>query len=143
MLFLLHSLLKTLIPRAKEVVFNLIGITFALTISPVAMSLEELIPSNHAKSYLYSIFIRTALVLSTLVIGLSIPFFGLVMSLIGSLFTMLVSLILPCVCFLKILRGKVTRVQATVCITIITVGVFCSAFGTYSALSEIIKSLRG
>ncbi|ESW15730.1 hypothetical protein PHAVU_007G097200 [Phaseolus vulgaris] len=116
---------------------------FALTISPVAMSLEELIPSNQAKSYLYSIFIRTALVLSTLVIGLSIPFFGLVMSLIGSLFTMLVSLILPCVCFLKILRGKVTRVQATVCITIITVGAVCSAFGTYSALSEIIKSLRG
>ncbi|KAL2562559.1 hypothetical protein AAZV13_20G144000 [Glycine max] len=63
---------------------------YALTISPVAMSLEELIPSNHAKSYLYSIFIRTGLVLSTLVIGLSVPFFGLVMSLIGSLLTMLV-----------------------------------------------------
>jgi len=40
------------------------------------MSLEELIPSNHAKSYLYSIFIRTGLVLSTLFIGLSVPFFG-------------------------------------------------------------------
>ncbi|XP_047172070.1 amino acid transporter AVT1C-like [Vigna umbellata] len=116
---------------------------FALTISPVAMSLEELLPSNHAKSFLYCFFIRTGLVLSTLVIGLSVPFFGLVMSLIGSLFTMLVSLILPCVCFLKILRGKVTRLQAAVCVTIITVGVVCSAFGTYSALSEIIKSLRG
>ncbi|XP_027938061.1 amino acid transporter AVT1C-like [Vigna unguiculata] len=116
---------------------------FALTISPVAMSLEELIPSNHSKSYLYSFFIRTGLVLSTLVIGLSVPFFGLVMSLIGSLFTMLVSLILPCVCFLKILRSKVTRLQAAVCVTIIIVGVVCSAFGTYSALSEIIKSLRG
>jgi len=33
--------------------------------------------------------------------------------------------------------------QAAVCITIITVGVVCSSFGTYSALSEIIKSLRG
>ncbi|RZB44560.1 Amino acid transporter AVT1C isoform C [Glycine soja] len=84
---------------------------YALTISPVAMSLEELIPSNHAKSYLYSIFIRTGLVLSTLVIGLSVPFFGLVMSLIGSLLTMLVTLILPCACFLRILRGKVTRTQ--------------------------------
>ena len=115
---------------------------YALTISPVAMSLEELIPSNHAKSYLYSIFIRTGLVLSTLVIGLSVPFFGLVMSLIGSLLTMLVTLILPCACFLRILRGKVTRIQAALCITIITVGVVCSAFGTYSALSEIVKSLR-
>lgn len=116
---------------------------YALTISPVAMSLEELIPSNHAKSYLYSIFIRTGLVLSTLVIGLSVPFFGLVMSLIGSLLTMLVTLILPCVCFLRILRGKVTRIQAALCITIITVGVVCSGIGTYSALAEIVKSLRG
>ncbi|XP_061347040.1 amino acid transporter AVT1C isoform X2 [Gastrolobium bilobum] len=116
---------------------------YALTISPVAMSLEELIPSNHAKSYLYAIFIRTGLVVSTLIIGLSVPFFGLVMSLIGSLLTMLVTLILPCVCFLRILRGRVTRLQATLCITIITVGVVCAVFGTYSALSEIVKSLIG
>lgn len=44
--------------------------------SPVAMSLEELIPSTHVKSYAYSILIRTALVLSTLIVALSIPFFG-------------------------------------------------------------------
>lgn len=50
--------------------------TYALTMSPVAMSLEELIPSSHSKSYMYSILIRTALVVSTLIVGLSIPFFG-------------------------------------------------------------------
>lgn len=116
---------------------------YALTISPVAMSLEELIPANHAKSYLFSIFIRTGLVFSTLVIGLSVPFFGLVMSLIGSLLTMLVTLILPCVCYLRILRGKVTRIQAGLCIMIIVVGVVCSSVGTYSALAEIVKSLSG
>jgi hypothetical protein len=44
--------------------------------SPVAMCLEELIPSNHSKSYIYSILIRTALVVSTLLVGLSVPFFG-------------------------------------------------------------------
>jgi vesicular inhibitory amino acid transporter len=116
---------------------------YALTISPVAMSLEELIPANHAKSYLFSIFIRTGLVFSTLVIGLSVPFFGLVMSLIGSLLTMLVTLILPCVCYLRILRGKVTRLQAGLCTGIIIVGVVCSSVGTYSALAEIVKSLSG
>ncbi|KAF9674902.1 hypothetical protein SADUNF_Sadunf10G0175500 [Salix dunnii] len=63
---------------------------YALTMSPVAMSLEELIPSNHMKSHMYAICIRTALVISTLLVALSIPFFGLVMSLIGSLLTMLV-----------------------------------------------------
>lgn len=43
---------------------------------PVAMSLEELLPSNHAKSNVYALLIRTGLVASTLAIALSIPFFG-------------------------------------------------------------------
>ncbi|KAJ6900670.1 amino acid transporter AVT1C-like [Populus alba x Populus x berolinensis] len=114
---------------------------YALTMSPVAMSLEELIPSNHMKSHMYAICIRTALVISTLLVALSIPFFGLVMSLIGSLLTMLVTLILPCACFLSILRGKATRFQIAVCIIIIAVGVVSSAFGTRSSLSRIIENL--
>ncbi|KAG8645270.1 amino acid transporter AVT1C [Manihot esculenta] len=115
---------------------------YALTMSPVAMSLEELIPSTHLKSHIYAICIRTALVISTLIVGLLIPFFGLVMSLIGSLLTMLVTLILPCACFLSILRGKVTRFQAILCVMIIVIGVISSVFGTYSALSKIIENLR-
>ncbi|KAK4435983.1 Amino acid transporter AVT1C [Sesamum alatum] len=105
------------------------------------MSLEELIPSSHAKSYMYSILIRTALVISTLLVGLSIPFFGLVMALIGSLLTMLVTLILPCACYLSILRGKINVFQASMCILVIGVGVVSSAFGSYSALSKIVQNL--
>ncbi|XP_024176607.1 amino acid transporter AVT1C [Rosa chinensis] len=112
---------------------------YALTISPVAMSLEELVPSD--KSRMYSIFIRTGLVLSTLVVGLCVPFFGLMMSLIGSLFTMLVALILPCACYLSILKGRVTRFQMILCIIIITVGVVASGFGTYSAVTKIVENL--
>ncbi|KAM3248367.1 amino acid transporter AVT1C isoform X1 [Capsicum annuum] len=63
---------------------------YALTLSPVAMSLEEFLPSKHAKSHVYPIIIRTALTISTVVVGLAVPFFGLVMALIGSLLTMLV-----------------------------------------------------
>ncbi|KAL9388519.1 hypothetical protein Peur_017124 [Populus x canadensis] len=114
---------------------------YALTMSPVALSLEELIPSNHMKSHMYAICIRTALVISTLLVALSIPFFGLVMSLIGSLLTMLVTLILPCACFLSILRGKATRFQIAVCIIIIAVGVVSSVFGTRSSLSRIVENL--
>ncbi|XP_038886658.1 amino acid transporter AVT1C-like [Benincasa hispida] len=116
---------------------------YALTISPVAMSLEEFIPPNHPKSHMYSILIRTGLVISTLLVGLSVPFFGLMMSLIGSLLTMLVTLILPCVCYLSILRGKVTFLQRTLCCIVIAVGVIASAFGSYSALKKIIEKLSG
>lgn len=114
---------------------------YALTMTPVALCLEELIPSSHLKSYMYSILIRTALVISTLVVALSVPFFGLVMALIGSLLTMLVTLILPCACFLRILRGKVTLLQGLLCILIIVVGAVSAVVGTCSALSQIIENL--
>ncbi|CAA2987987.1 amino acid transporter AVT1C-like [Olea europaea subsp. europaea] len=120
---------------------TMVEYTYALTMSPVAMSLEELIPSNHKKSHIYSIIIRTALVMSTLLVALSIPFFGLVMAFIGSLLTMLVTLILPCACYLSILKGKINLFQGSICILIIVVGVIASVFGTYSALSEIIENL--
>ncbi|CAL5404533.1 unnamed protein product [Camellia sinensis] len=115
---------------------------YALTMMPVAMSLEELIPSNNRKSRMYAILIRTALVISTVVVGLSIPFFGLVMALIGSLLTMLVTLILPCACYLSILRGKITCFQILLCTLVITVGVISSIIGSYSALTKIIGQLR-
>ncbi|XP_059307547.1 amino acid transporter AVT1C-like [Lycium ferocissimum] len=114
---------------------------YALTMAPVAMSLEELIPSNNTKSHMYSIIIRTALVLSTLLVALTIPFFGFVMALIGSFFTMLVTLILPCACFLRILKGKTSPIQVSACILIIIIGVISAVFGSYSALSNIIHSL--
>lgn len=114
---------------------------YALTMAPVAMSLEELIPSSHAKSHMYSILIRTALVLSTLLVALKIPFFGFVMALIGSFFTMLVTLILPCACFLRILKGKTSSIQVVTCILIIIIGSMSAVIGSYSALSKIIHSL--
>ncbi|GMH10544.1 hypothetical protein Nepgr_012385 [Nepenthes gracilis] len=117
-------------------------VTYALTMSPVAMSLEELIPSRHLECHIYAILIRTALVISTLLVALIVPFFGLVMSLIGSSLTMLVTLILPCACFLRILSGKVTRSQVAICVVIMLVGGVSLAFGTYSAVSKIIENLR-
>ncbi|KAE9617537.1 putative amino acid transporter, transmembrane domain-containing protein [Lupinus albus] len=127
----------------EEKCFLLISTTYALCMAPVALCMEELIPSNDRKFYVYSILIRTALVVSTLLVGLSIPFFGLVMSLIGSLLTMFVTLIMPCACFLSIRRGRVSRFQIAFCITIMTVGIVASVIGSYSAISEIIESLRG
>ncbi|GLT88838.1 hypothetical protein SLE2022_068470 [Rubroshorea leprosula] len=116
---------------------------YALTLTPVALCLEELMPSYHKKSHIYAILIRTALVISTLVIGLAIPFFGLVLSLIGSLLTMLVTLVLPCLCFLSIVGRKVTRLQVALCVAVLVVGAVSSAIGSYSAISKIVESLRG
>ncbi|CAN1335812.1 Amino acid transporter AVT1C [Linum perenne] len=115
---------------------------YALTMTPVAMSLEELIPANK-RSYFLIISIRTLLVISTLVVAISVPFFGPVLSLIGSLLTMFVTLILPCASYLSILRNKVNRYQIWLCLLIITVGLISSAFGTYSAVLSIVQNLSG
>ncbi|XP_059075844.1 amino acid transporter AVT1C [Cryptomeria japonica] len=115
---------------------------YALTITPVALSLEELLPSTSMGLHWFSVIIRTALVVSTLVVALVVPFFGFVMALIGSLLTMLVALILPCVCFLSIVGHKVTWMQVILCTTIIIMGVACSAIGTYSSVAGIIHNLH-
>ncbi|KAJ8484785.1 hypothetical protein OPV22_017270 [Ensete ventricosum] len=48
---------------------------YALTMTPVALSLEELLPST-SQSNIVMILLRTFLVLSTLVVALTLPFFG-------------------------------------------------------------------
>ncbi|KAE8791552.1 Vacuolar amino acid transporter 1 [Hordeum vulgare] len=114
---------------------------YALTMTPLALSLEELLPPNR-QTYRNIIMLRSALVLSSLVVALSVPFFGLVMSLVGSLLTMFVAYILPCACFLAILRSKVTWYQIVLCVFIIVVGLCCAGVGTYSSLSKIIQNYQ-
>lgn len=48
---------------------------YALTMTPVALSLEEILPSNH-QSRPVVLVIRTLLVLSTLIVALKVPYFG-------------------------------------------------------------------
>ncbi|KAB1220830.1 Vacuolar amino acid transporter 1 [Morella rubra] len=49
---------------------------YALTLTPIAMSVEELLPSAQLRSNSIVIIIRTVLVLSTLLVALTVPFFG-------------------------------------------------------------------
>ncbi|GJN12115.1 hypothetical protein PR202_ga30367 [Eleusine coracana subsp. coracana] len=81
-----------------------------LVASKIAVWTTELLPPNQ-QTYPNIVMLRSALVLSSLVVALSVPFFGLVMSLVGSFLTMFVAYILPCACFLAILRNKVIWYQ--------------------------------
>ncbi|KAL5717293.1 hypothetical protein ACHQM5_010325 [Ranunculus cassubicifolius] len=113
---------------------------YALTITPVALSLEELLPASKQKSYLLSGLIRTLLVFSTLIVALTVPFFGLVMALIGSFSTMLVALIFPCACYLMLNR-RLSCLEVGICISIIIVGLVCCLVGSYSAIMKIVNEL--
>ncbi|KAK9168390.1 hypothetical protein Syun_000530 [Stephania yunnanensis] len=114
---------------------------YALTMTPVAMSLEEFFPSSRRGCSYTSLSIRTILVLSTFVVGLTIPFFGLIMALIGSFLSMVVALIIPCACYLKIHRGKLSFRQIAVCVFIIAVGMICSCIGSYTSFRKIVDKM--
>uniref|UniRef100_N1QW51 Amino acid transporter transmembrane domain-containing protein n=1 Tax=Aegilops tauschii TaxID=37682 RepID=N1QW51_AEGTA len=104
----------------------------------VMSSLEELRPEGFLNETIVSIILRTSLVASTVVIAFLLPFFGLVMALIGSLLSILVAIIMPALCFLKITQNKATRTQVIASVVIIVVGVISATLGTYSSVASII-----
>ncbi|XP_058723997.1 amino acid transporter AVT1A-like [Vicia villosa] len=113
---------------------------YALLMNPLARCLEELLPERISSTYWCFILLRTVLVASTVCAAFLIPFFGLVMALIGSLFSMLVSVIMPSLCFLKIVGKKATNTQVTVSVIIAAAGMICGLLGTYSSLLNIANS---
>ncbi|XP_015582331.2 amino acid transporter AVT1D isoform X1 [Ricinus communis] len=114
---------------------------YALTMTPVALSLEELMPSGWLRSYGVSLIIRTILVMSTLVVAQRFPFFGFMMAFIGSSLAMLSAVIFPCACYLRILHGKLTKLQIAACLFTITVGLLTACLGTYSSVARMADKL--
>ncbi|XP_058113865.1 amino acid transporter AVT1A-like [Magnolia sinica] len=114
---------------------------YALLMNPLARSLEELLPVGISNELWCFILLRTTLVISTVVVAFILPFFGLVMALIGSLLSILVAVIMPALCFLKIVRKKATALQVVLSILIVILGVVSAVFGTYSSLSKIADTI--
>ncbi|CAL5092871.1 unnamed protein product [Urochloa decumbens] len=112
---------------------------YALTMTPVALSIEEALPQR-MQNYLVGMSVRTCLVLSTVAVALLFPYFALVMALLGSVFTMLVALILPCACYLSIKKGAVPLWEIILCIIIIMIGVVCACVGSYTSINQMISS---
>ncbi|OIT27364.1 amino acid transporter antl3 [Nicotiana attenuata] len=102
-------------------------------------SIEELLPAALATSYWFFIVLRTALVISTLCVAFLLPFFGIVMALIGSLFSVLMAVIIPTLCFLKILGNKATNNQIILSVAIVLLGIVSAIMGTYTSLSRLAE----
>ncbi|XP_073159514.1 amino acid transporter AVT1A-like isoform X1 [Henckelia pumila] len=112
---------------------------YSLLMNPLARSLEELLPDSLSSSYWCFVLLRTALVISSLIVAFLIPFFGTVMSLIGSLFSVLMAIIMPALCFLKIQGRKATKTQVVLSVGIAALGIFSAGLGTYKSLLELVE----
>lgn len=111
---------------------------YALLMNPLASAIEELLPARLSHSTWCFVLLRTSLVLSTVCVAISIPFFGAVMALMGSLLCVMVAIVLPALCYLKIQGSKATTTHITLSISIIVVGIMSALVGTYSSLSSIV-----
>ncbi|KAL2240418.1 vacuolar amino acid transporter 1 [Sesamum indicum] len=113
---------------------------YALMVTPIITSLETRFRSHRNKGI--SLLIRTCLVLSTIIVALAIPFFGYLMSLVGAFLSVTASIILPCLCFLKIsgIYGRF-RLESISIWGIVLVGILVLVIGTYTALQEIFQHL--
>lgn len=109
---------------------------YALMVSPIVDALEGRFLLGHSRGL--SILIRTLLVVSTIFVALAVPFFGYLMSLVGAFLSVTASIIMPCLCYMKISRIY-ERFGAEVMLLcgIVLVGGVVLVVGTYTALLEI------
>lgn len=118
------------------VLFNPIS-KYALMMSPVVNAVESWFPLILGNKRPFKLVVRSALVLSSALIALTIPFFTDLVSLIGAFLSITTSIILPCLCYLKISRTSTN--ERVIVVMIIFFSVLIVIFGTYSSLVEIIE----
>ncbi|KAL4569086.1 hypothetical protein LXL04_024713 [Taraxacum kok-saghyz] len=114
---------------------------YALIVAPIVISVEETLPFQESKMMSY--LIRTCLVISTVVVALSVPFFGYVMSFVGAFSGITLSIVFPCLCYWKIaLKFKKFGVEKTVILMILLIGTIIAVVGTYTASTDIINEVQ-
>ncbi|KAJ9187487.1 hypothetical protein P3X46_002938 [Hevea brasiliensis] len=113
---------------------------YAVITTPIAKAIEDTFRLGSNKSL--SILVRTLVVISTLVVALTIPFFGYVMGFIGAFLSVNVSVLFPCLCYLRI--NKAARrfgIELVVIVGILISGSFAAIVGTYTSIKQIINHL--
>ncbi|GJZ03439.1 amino acid transporter AVT1C-like protein, partial [Tanacetum coccineum] len=124
------SLFTLNLPRHLFVSQLAMGITvtnhmlrYILNITPLAQNLEGLLPENY-RNLRCRMLIRSVLAATTSLAFLGKGHYGLVVSLMGSIVGVAISLIIPTVCFLSISWNNLPRLRGWLCCSAILVGAF-------------------
>ncbi|CAL5067281.1 unnamed protein product [Urochloa decumbens] len=116
---------------------------YALVIAPIAEAVEAAL--GVGKSRVLRVLVRTALVVGTAVVALAVPFFADVVALTGALLSCTATMLLPCLCYLRV-RAKVGYrkrwVETVACVVIVVVGAAIVVMGTYSSVKQIVQRLK-
>jgi vesicular inhibitory amino acid transporter len=120
---------------------------FALTMDPVARGLESVagvdIRDAEGDGPLVARVLRTGLGMGSLLIAAKVPFFAVVMSLIGSFLTLTVSVVFPSACYLKMFGGRMSDAERVGNVGVILLGAFCAVAGSADAVAQITGKVAG
>ncbi|XP_026383181.1 amino acid transporter AVT1J-like [Papaver somniferum] len=115
---------------------------YALMATPVVNAIETSSGFNYNNKTM-SLVIRTMFLISSVIVALAIPFFGYLMSLVGAFLSATASIIIPCLCYLKIM-GTYRRwgYELVIIIGIILMGISVVIVGTYTSLKQIASEFH-
>nr|CAB3486831.1 unnamed protein product [Digitaria exilis] len=116
---------------------------YALVVTPIAEAIEGALGVR--KSRVLCVLVRTAIVVATTIVALSVPFFADVVALTGALLSCTATMLLPSLCFLRV-RAKVGSkklwMETEACVCIVVVGAAIVVLGTYSSVKQIVQRLK-
>jgi vesicular inhibitory amino acid transporter len=115
---------------------------YTLVIQPITTAIEEKLSATTdvENNWLTRVLTSIAVVISTVVLACTVPFFGYLMLFIGSSLNVTVAVLVPCLSYLKIYmsRGGVGCFERTMIVGILVIGVCVNVAGTYTSLHQII-----
>ena len=100
------------------------------------MSLKE------SKFEAFSKAVRVGLVGLAASVALSLPFFGYVAAVSGSICSITISVILPSICYISIYRDR-KPLELVIPAIVAAFGAFCAVYGTYISGSRLIQAIQG
>lgn len=116
---------------------------FALTLEPVARGIESHlgIDMNGSDSTLARVN-RTGLGLGALFLATQVPYFGQVMSILGSFLTISVSILFPSMCYLKLYGEELEQHEKYTNYLVLALGGICAVSGTWTAVEQLLAQLK-
>uniref|UniRef100_A0A803LTD5 Amino acid transporter transmembrane domain-containing protein n=1 Tax=Chenopodium quinoa TaxID=63459 RepID=A0A803LTD5_CHEQI len=116
---------------------------YALKFAPLAIQLEHNLPSFTSSRTRKIIrgSIGSILLIAILALALSVPYFQYVLNLTGSLISVSISIIIPCIFYSKIHLAEISKPHLLFNGIIIMIGFVISLTGTMSSSKSLIKKI--
>ncbi|KAK4749098.1 hypothetical protein SAY87_026547 [Trapa incisa] len=117
---------------------------YALEFAPFAIQLERSLPASMSSRKRMAVrgAFGSVLLLIILALALSVPYFGYVLSLTGSLVSVCICVILPCAFYLKISWAHISKASVALNLALMAFGAVLGIFGTVSSSKLLLGSLK-